>query len=210
MKYKIKRFSSILLEKLFGSKPEEINGDIFMEGIKINEMWRTFTDNEGHEGVNTEHWVNHMAEKIWRVGDYFKGKYQCFFAPLDDSELRFSVGNFKNKYAKGRSSKEIMKDEINHVLTMKESGKNKYNDVIKAQGGLSGDIDFYIHLFKYIALSFSGQYKGDDPIGSDYYFIESTKVNYDKIGPRFNSPRDLQNFLQQLFVNYLGPNDYLN
>jgi predicted CopG family antitoxin len=45
MIYKVKRFSQII-EKLFGKSNEPINivQDVYMETIKLVEMWRSFSD----------------------------------------------------------------------------------------------------------------------------------------------------------------------
>ena len=49
MIYSIKRFSAIQ-EKLFAKSPQFLIRDVYMEGIKLVEMWSSFTDARGRVG----------------------------------------------------------------------------------------------------------------------------------------------------------------
>lgn len=207
MIYKVKRFSQII-EKLFGKSNEPINivQDVYMETIKLVEMWRSFSDNKGNYGVNTPHWINHLTTIIYNINNNNDWcTYQTFFAPLDGNSFKGKEGEFKRKYSKGRSPEKIIEDEINYVLNLKESGVNKYKKVIESQKGISRSPKDYLYFFKYLALS--GQYTGGPWDNTN--FIERTNVDYTKRGLKFNSPSELQRYLEHLFVEYLGPNDFI-
>lgn len=210
MIYKVKRFSQII-EKLFGKSNEPINvvQDIYMETIKSVEMWRSFSDNKGNSGVNTPHWINHLTDKMWDIGDKPGYTFQCFYMPLDNNvnNIKGKAGVFGRDYSKGRSPEKIIKDEINYVLNLKEGGVNKYRSTINSQKGISRTPKDYLYFFKYLALSLSGQYSGGPWDNTN--FIDRTNVDYTKQGLRFNSPSELQKYLEHLFVEYLGPNDFI-
>lgn len=211
MIYAVKRFSKYLEEKLFGesNKPINVIKDVYMETIKLVEMWRSFSDNKGRVGVNTPHWINHMADKLWYIGEGFEDNYQTFFMPFDKqvSKIQGQLGKFGRDYSKGRSPEKIIEDEINSVLCLKEGGINKYKKVIESQRGISRSPKDYLYFFKYLALSLSGQYTGGpwDNVG----FIERTSVDYSEIGYKFKNKEELQRYLEHLFVEYLGPNDFI-
>lgn len=209
MIYTIKRLSRIIEEKLFGisNDPLNINQDVYMETIKLVEMWRSFSDNKGNTGVNTIHWINHLSDKLWFVGKYFNFKFQGFFAPLDENNIKGKEGEFKRKYSNGRSPEKIIEDEINYVLNLKEGGVNKYKSVINFQGGISRKPEDYLYFFKYLALSLSGQYTGGP--WDNVSFIERTNVDYTKQGLKFKGKEELQKYLEHLFVEYLGPNYFI-
>ena len=210
MIYSIKRFSQFIEEKLFSGKskkPINIVKDVYMEGIKLVEMWRSF-ENRGKVGDYTLHWINRMADVIDKTGTGEEVLcYQLFFAPLDKNILKGEAGKLKKDYSKGRSPEKVMQDELDYVLNLKENGKFKYKEVIESQGGFSMTPKEYISFFKYIALSLSGQYnKGPwDDIG----FLNRTNVDYQRNNKTFESPEKLQKFLEHLFVEYLGPNDFI-
>jgi hypothetical protein len=158
MIYSIKRFSQFIEEKLFGisKNPENLTRDIYMEGIKLVEMWRSFED-KGKIGAYTLHWINRMATVIFVIRKNSKWcNYQSFFAPLDKNIPREQVGNFAKTYSKGRSPEKVMQDELNYVLNLKENGEFKYKEVIESQGGFSMTPKEYIKFFKFLALSLSG------------------------------------------------------
>lgn len=204
MIYIIKRFSQILQEKLFGvsNSSENIIRDVYMEGIKLVEMWTT-------DSKDTPHWMNHMSEKIYLIGKNNNWKFQSFFIPIDKNiKDPLKISDFSGKYSKGRTPEEIIKDEIDFVCNMKRSGEKKYAKQIKIQGGISRSPSDYIYFFKYIALSLSDQYSGGP--WDDVRFIEKTKVNYKNQGLKFNNYKDLQKFLSGLFIKFLGPNEYIS
>ena len=210
MIYKVKRFSQFIKEKLFGVSKEPINivKDVYMEGIKLIEMWRSF-ENRGKVGDYTLHWINRMTTVIYTMcsnEDWYC--YQLFFAPLDKNTLKGEAGKLKKDYSKGRSPEKVIQDELDYVLNLKENGKFKYKEVIESQGGFSITPKEYISFFKYLALSLSGQYnKGPwDDIG----FINRTNVKYANDTTKFKNKEELQKFLEHLFVEYLGPNDFMS
>ena len=211
MIYSIKRFSRIIEEKLFGksNEPIRIVQDVYMETIKLVEMWRSFSNNKGEVGVNTPHWINHLTNKLWYIGKPEPYNYQSFFAPLDENttNLKGEVGKFGKDYAKGRSPEKIVEDEIEYVLNLKAGGQNKYKNVIESQEGISVSPKDYLYFFKFLALSLSGQYTGGpwDNVG----FIKRTKVDYSRIGHNFRDKLELQKYLEHLFVEYLSPNDFI-
>lgn len=209
MIYSIKRFSAIQ-EKLFAKSPQFLIRDVYMEGIKLVEMWSSFTDARGRVGQHTPHWINLMSDKIFKIGESFEGRCQNFFVPLDPvpSKLPPSTTKFYKDYSGGRKPEEIMRDEINFVCTMTRNGEVKYANQIKKQGGVSRTPEDYLYFFKYLALSLSGQYSGGP--WDNIYLIQSTPVNYKRQGPKFRDFKQLQDTLQGLFVKYLGPNDFIN
>lgn len=210
MIYKVKRFSQII-EKLFGKSNEPINvvQDVYMETVKLVEMWRSFSDNQGRFGVNTPHWINHLTDKMWYVGKPYNFNYQSFFAPLDNNinNIKGDVGVFGRDYSKGRSPEKIIENEINSVLNLKEGGANKYRSTINSQKGISRTPKDYLYFFKYLALSLSGQYSGGPWDNTN--FIDRTNINYSTIGYKINGKEELQRYLEHLFVEYLGPNDFI-
>lgn len=206
MIYIIKRFSQILQEKIFGvsNSPENIIKDVYMEGIKLIEMWNTYSK-------DSPHWINHMSEKMYLIGKNNGDKFQSFFCPIDfhrRKDTPSKILEFSDKYSKGRTPEEIIKDEVNFVCNMTRSGKKKYANQIKIQGGISRSPSDYIYFFKYIALSLSGQYSGGP--WDNVRFIEKTEVNYKNQGLKFNNHKDLQKFLSSLFIEFLGPNGYIS
>lgn len=150
-----------------------------------------------------------FEDTSYKDGDKPNYTFQCFYIPLDKNvnNIKGKAGVFGKNYSKGRSPEKIIEDEINSVLNFKEGGINKYRLVINSQKGISRTPKNYLYFFKYLALSLSSQYSGWpwDNVG----FIERTNVDYTKQRLRFNSPSELQKYLEHLFVEYLGPNDFI-
>lgn len=212
MIYTIKRFSALEQKEFdnngISKKPENIVGDVFMEGIKLSEMWRSFENNK-RVGVHTKHWINRMADRIFEIGEYHDGKFQSFFIPLDENPRRIpsEFTNFHKLFTKGRTYLNVMKDEVESISKLTRKGELKYAKKIQEQGGTMPTKDQW-YIFKFIALTLSGQCADDSPWERMNEW-ERMPVDYKRKGPRFAHFADLQKKLEEIFVEFFGPNDFI-
>ena len=210
IKFRLKIFA--ILEKFFAEQsaskaPDKNVGDVIIEGIKLYEFWTSFEENNKC-GVNTPHWLNHMADRVFRIGEILDFRFQRFFAPLDEpTNLTSAVTKFY-KDMRGDVGEILIQKKKNIIETVKKRGEPKYDEQLKLQGGFTMTNKEYIHFFKYIALSLSGQFNGDPH--ANYHLIETTKVDYNRMGPRFTNYLALQKKLGDLYVDFLGPNDFIS